>query len=185
MFDRMRGWAQRNMPTRESFEGNRFIAPIAHRILAPELWRFHRRSVPRGVALGVLVGVLVPVAQTLFAGLFALPVRANVPVAAITTFLTNPLTTPPIWVAAYWIGRWLLRLDAHTPGQPITTQMQSEAGGWLRWLLADAAPATAVGLVVLAVVGAVIGYLLAAWWWRLWIAHKWRHRRHHHARRGA
>ena len=98
MFDRIRLWSERNMPTRETFEGIRILRPIAHRILLPELWRFHRRSVPRGVALGVIVGVLIPVAQTVFAALFALPARANVPVAAVTTFITNPLTTPPIWV---------------------------------------------------------------------------------------
>ncbi|MDB5663116.1 MAG: hypothetical protein JWM38_1122 [Sphingomonas bacterium] len=184
MFDRLRGWVQRNMPNHDTFERNRFLRPIAHRILRPELWRFHRRSVPRGVALGVLVGILIPVAQTIFAAVLALPARANVPVAAVTTFLTNPITTPPIWVAAYWIGRWMLRLDAKTPGQPIATHIQSEAGGWLRWLLADAAPATAVGLVAIAVVGAIIGYCLAAIWWRLWIARKWAHRSVVRARRG-
>jgi uncharacterized protein (DUF2062 family) len=175
MFDRMRGWAERNMPKRESFERNRFLKPIAHRVLAPELWRFHRRSVPRGVALGVLVGILVPVAQTLFAALLALPARANVPVAAVTTFLTNPLTTPPIWLAAYWLGHRLLQVDGSGPGDPLS-KLETEAVGWLSWLLSDAAPATALGLLVLAVVGAALGYLLAAFWWRWWIAHKWRQR---------
>jgi uncharacterized protein len=176
MFDRARGWLHRNMPTEATFESNRFLRPIAHRVLRPELWRFTRRSVPRGVALGMLVGVLIPVAQTVFAALFALPARANVPVAAVTTFITNPFTTPPIWVGAYWLGGWLLHLDASTPGRPIATQMNSEAGDWLRWLLSDAAPATALGLVVIAVVGAAIGYLLAAWGWRFWIGHKWSQR---------
>ena len=176
MLEKLRGWVSRNMPREETFQNNRFLRPIAHRVLRPELWRFHRRSVPRGVALGVLVGILVPVAQTVFAALLALPARANVPVAALTTFLTNPFTTPPIWIGAYWVGKWLLRIDAGTPGQPISTQLNSQAGGWLRWLLSDAAPATAVGLVVIAVAGAASGYLLAAFSWRFWIAHKWRQR---------
>ena len=30
--------------------------------------------------------------------------RANVPVAALTTFVTNPFTTPLIWVVAYEVG---------------------------------------------------------------------------------
>lgn len=175
----MRAWSQRNMPTRETFENVRCLGPIAHRILLPELWRFHRRSVPRGVALGIVVGVLLPVAQTIFAAIFALPARANVPVAALTTFITNPLTTPPIWLGAYWLGAWLLRLDAMTPGRPLGTHVQSEAGDWLRWLLSDAAPATAVGLVVISIVGAAIGYIIASFTWRLWIAHKWRHRHDH------
>ena len=184
MFDRVRGWARRSMPTRETFEHNRVLRPIAHRVLRPELWRFHRRSVPRGVALGILVGVLVPVAQTVFAALLALPARANVPVAALTTFLTNPLTTPPIWLGAYWVGHSLLRVDATTPGQPIATQLDSAAGSWLSWLLSDAALTSALGLLVIAVTGAALGYLLAAFWWRLWIARKWRQRSLDRALRG-
>ncbi len=175
---RFGGWTQRNMPTRETFERISWLRPIAHRILLPELWRFHRRSVPRGVALGVLVGVLIPVAQTIFAALLALPVRANVPVAALTTFITNPLTTPPIWIAGYWVGSWLLRLDAMTKAQALNKNVD-EATGWVQWLLSDAAPATALGLLVLSVIGAAIGYLVASFGWRWWIGHKWHHRHHH------
>ena len=177
-------WGRRNMPTRETFERIGWLRPVAHRILAPKLWRFHRRSVPRGVALGVLVGVLIPVAQTVVAALLALPSRANVPVAALTTFITNPLTTPPIWVGAYWLGSWMLRVDAMTEGRPLRAKLDSPAGDWLRWLVSDAAPATAIGLLVIAVVAAAIGYLLAAFGWRWWTARKW-HARIAHRRAAA
>lgn len=178
MIHRLSVWARRNMPTRESFERIGWLRPIAHRVLLPQLWRFHRRSVPRGVSLGVLVGVLIPFGQIVFAALLALPARANVPVAALTTFITNPFTTPPIWIAAYWLGAWMLHLDAMIETRPLGTQMQGEAGGWLLWLTSTAAPALAVGLLVIAVVGASIGYLLASFGWRWWTAHKWRTRRH-------
>lgn len=174
----MGAWCGRNMPTRETFERIRWLRPVAHRVLLPQLWRFHRRSVPRGVALGILVGVLIPVAQTIVAALLALPAKANVPVAALTTFITNPFTTPPIWFGAYWLGSWMLRLDALTQTRPLEAQLESEAGGWLLWLTSTAAPALAVGLLAIAVVAAAIGYLLAAFGWRWWTAHKWRTRRH-------
>ena len=164
------------MPTRETFERISWLRPVAHRVLLPSLWRFHRRSVSRGVALGILVGVLIPVAQTAAAALLALPAKANVPVAALTTFITNPLTTPPIWVAAYWLGSWMLRLDALTETRPLKAHLQSEAGGWLLWLTSTAAPAVAIGLLAIAVVSAAIGYVLASFGWRWWTAHKWRAR---------
>jgi len=122
MWGRTLGWVRRNMPTRDSMENNRLLRPVAHRVLAPELWRFTRRSVPRGVALGVVAGFLFPVAQIAIAAVFALPFRANVPVAALTTFITNPLTTPIIWVIAYRIGTFLLRSEA-----PLNTQPVAEA----------------------------------------------------------
>ena len=167
------------MPTRESMEANRLLRPVAHRVLAPELWRFTRRSVPRGVALGTVVGFLAPVAQTPIAALLALPVRANVPVAALTTFITNPLTTPLIWAAGYYIGRSVLRLDRHLPGQPVRDAATS---GWLQWLMSDAAPALAVGLLILTAVVALAGYGLSVLGWRWWIAHKWRSRTRERAR---
>ncbi len=170
----MTAWAHRNMPTREGLEANKWLRPVAHRVLAPELWRFTRRSVPRGVALGMVTGIMIPVAQIFFSALLALPFRANIPVASLTTFLTNPFTTPPLWVAAYWVGRKVLHLDASVPGAPIATHVANDS--WLSWLLAEAGPATITGLVTITVVASILGYFISAIGWRLWIARKWRKR---------
>lgn len=169
-------WVGRNMPTRESMEQNRFIKPFAARVLRSDLWRFTRRSVPRGVALGVLVGVIIPLGQIFAAALLALPVRANVPVAALTTFITNPFTTPLFWLASYHVGSFILRIDANTFGQPVATALnQPQVETWMGWLT-GAASITAFGLVVLAVVLAAVGYVATAIGWRVWIAGKRRRR---------
>lgn len=174
------GWLRANMPTRESMESNRLLRPVAHRVMEPGLWRFNRRSVPRGVALGMVAGFLFPVAQIAIAALFALPFRANVPVAALTTFITNPFTTPFLWFLAYKIGSWILHSDA-----PAIAQPAAEATGWLQtitgafhWLWAQG-PAFGLGLIVLTSLCAVVGYAATALGWRLWIARKWRHRHAH------
>ena len=173
VWQRSVGWCRRNLPTRESMEQSRLLRPVAHRVLAPELWRFTRRSVPRGVALGMVTGILCPVAQIPLSALLALPFRANVPTAALTTFITNPFTTPFIWAFAYWIGKLTLRLDQALPGDPVRDAAQSS---WMQWLMSDAAPAIAVGLLIVTAVMAVAGYALSALGWRVWIARKWRTR---------
>jgi uncharacterized protein (DUF2062 family) len=175
LWQRSLAWCHRNLPTRESMERSKLLRPVAHRVLAPELWRFTRRSVPRGVALGMITGILFPVAQIAFSALLALPVRANIAVASLVTFISNPLTTPLIWAAAYWVGKWALRLDAVVPGQPVRDAAQL---GWAQWLMSDAAPALAMGLLILSVGMAILGYVASKIGWRLWIAHKWkvRHR---------
>jgi len=173
-WDRVRAWADRNMPTRESLEANRFLRPVAHRVLAPELWRFTRRSVPRGVALGMVTGIMIPVAQIFFSALLALPFRANIPTASLTTFLTNPFTTPPLWAFAYWVGRKILHFDATVPGQPIATHVANDS--WLNWLWSEAGPALITGLVTITIIASILGYLISAVGWRLWIARKWRKR---------
>lgn len=175
MLQRAQRWAKRNLPTPDSFEGNRYLRPVAHRILAPALWRFTRRSVPRGVALGMVTGILFPVAQIALSALIALPFRANIPVAALTTFITNPFTTPFIWAAAYYIGKWALRLDQIVPGDPVRDAATST---WMQWLMSDAAPSIAVGLLIITIASAVGGYFVTKWSWQAWIAHKWRTRHH-------
>ena len=179
MLERFTAWTQRNLPTREQMERSRVIRPFAHRVLRSELWRFTRRSVPRGVALGILVGVIVPVAQILFAALMCLSVRANVPVAALTTFITNPVTTPLIWVFSYKVGAWLLQVDAMTVVAPVNAAMEhSQFDDMIQWLT-GATLVTAFGLVVVAVVAAAAGYLATSFGWRWWIGHKRRVRLAH------
>ena len=173
LLSRFAGWARRTMPKREQMERNRWVP---RRVLASELWRFTRRSVPRGVALGMLVGIIVPFAQILFAALLSLPVRANVPVAGLTTFITNPFTTPLIWVVAYKVGSWLLHVDAMTLMQPVARTMeQTQFDSMLTWLT-GATLVTAFGLVVVAVVSAAVSYLVTSFIWRWWTAHKRRAR---------
>jgi uncharacterized protein (DUF2062 family) len=172
MFERSGAWIQRNMPTREQMEQSRVMRPFASRVLRSELWRFTRRSVPRGVALGMLVGIIVPFAQILFSALLCLPVRANVPIAALTTFVTNPVTTPLIWVLGYNIGAWMLRVDAMTVVAPVNTAMEhSQFGDMLQWMT-GATLVTAFGLVVLAIVASALSYLVSSFIWRIVVARK-------------
>lgn len=173
VWQRLAAWCHRCLPTRDSLERSRLLRPVAHRVLAPELWRFTRRSVPRGVALGMVTGILFPLGQIPLAALLALSVRANVPAAAATTLITNPFTTPLLWTLAYWIGHWALQVDEAVPGDPLRAAAES---GWVQWLMSDAAPAIAVGLLIVSIVMAVAGYGLSVLGWRLWTARKWRRR---------
>jgi hypothetical protein len=178
LFHRAVAWGQRNMPTREGLGRNRWIRPVSHRVLHPALWRANRRSVPRGVALGMVTGILFPVAQIFFSALLAFPLRANIPAAALTTFITNPFTTPPLWIAAAYIGNRLLRLDQELPGSPVAEAANQI--GWLPWLM-DRGAEIGLGLLILTTVFALAGYALSALGWRLWIAHKWSARRENRA----
>lgn len=173
---RLSRWFRHHV-SREAIERNPILRPVAHRVLAPSLWRFTRRSVPRGVALGIFAGILFPFAHMALAAVLAFPARANVPTAVGSTLVNNPVTFVPIMALAYRIGRWVLRLDASVPGRPIASNVAHHVG-WLHWLVAQGGPATIVGLVVLAAAFSAIGFGVTALGWRLWTARKWqiRHR---------
>jgi len=186
MKGRFMAWWHSNMPTRESLEENRFVKPVAHRVLAPELWRFTRRSVPRGVALGLLVGIflLIPGLQIAGAALLALPFRANVPVAAAMTFLSNPATTPFILAISYYIGSKMLGRTGDMSHIMGLLERHAGLGEWTRWLLSETAPVLLLGLAIVSIVTALVGYLIASWLWRGRLARRWRHRAHVRANRG-
>lgn len=172
------------MPSRAELEQSRLLRPVAHLLLQPALWRFTRRSVPRAVGIGLFVGILVmiPVLQPLLAALSAIPFRANVPLTAGTTLLTNPVTTPLILVAALWIGSDLFGFPANPSAMMEMIQSHASLAEWGQWALSSAAPAMLSGLVVLAAGMGAIGFVIANLFWRLWIKNRWRRRRARHRR---
>ncbi|RJY10209.1 DUF2062 domain-containing protein [Aurantiacibacter aquimixticola] len=159
------------MPKREEMARNRWLAPIAHRFGRSELWRFTRRSVPRGAALGLFAAFIIPLGQIFLAAFLALPARANVPVAAAITFVTNPFTVPFWLVVANRVGRFTLKVDPDTMGSAKAALEQgwwTEFGWWLQ-----TAGVTAFGFVVLSVVTAALGYLVSSFLWRFVVARRW------------
>jgi uncharacterized protein (DUF2062 family) len=170
------GWFHRHIPTREQLEHNRFVRPFAHRVLHSELWRFTRRSVPRGVALGLFVGVMIPLAHFVVATFLAVFVRANIPAALAATFIGFPVVYVFIVALAYKVGNWLLHLDASTAIQPISETMQATNTGTFLERLTGAGTETALGLFVIATILASVGYLATSLGWRWWVGRKRRRR---------
>lgn len=161
------------MPTRDEMAENRWLAPIAHRFLSPELWRFTRRSVPRGVALGIFAGFIIPIGQIFLAAFLALPARANVPLAVLVTFVTNPFTLPFWLFVANRVGSFFLRIDASGHSEALGREIASGRWEGYSWFF-QTAGATAVGFVLLAVIGSAVGYLVSGWVWRAWVGRKLR-----------
>lgn len=161
---------RRNMPTREQLEGNRWTRGLAVR---HELWRFTRRSVPRGVAVGLLVGIfaLIPGVQIIGAALLCVPGRGNIPIAVAMTFLSNPATTPLILIASAMIGNFMgFRADTAMVYEMV--ERGASLGDWAGWFFSDAAPALLVGLAILSVVAAALGYVIAGMIWRPLVARR-------------
>ena len=173
MVDRFSRWLAKNTPKREELAKSRWMKPFGQRVMQSDLWRFTRRSVPRGVAVGLWIGIfaLIPGVQIIGAALLSIPFRANIPIAAAMTFLTNPFTTPFLLGASWFVGS-SLGFGGHkgVPGR------SASLGDWVTWLFSDAALATVTGLFIIATVSAAVGYFLSVWIWRWWQGRKWRRR---------
>lgn len=116
-------------------------------------------------------GFLIPVAQILFSALFALLLRANLPVAAVATLVSNPLTYAPIFVLAYRTGSMLLG-EPPDAAQEAAVEEQAQAPlvddpqTWVEQFGAIGKP-LALGLAIFAVVGGVATWIVVNLLWLL------------------
>ena len=167
-------WFRKNAPRREDMLRNRWLRPFARRA---ELWRFTRRSVPRGVAIGLIVGIflMIPGLQIVGAAVMCVPFRGNIPIAAAMTFLSNPATTPFILVMSMMIGN-SLGFHADLAAFQALYQRRAGADEWFSWLASDAAPALVSGLFIIALASGALGYVVSVFAWRWWTGRKWKRR---------
>jgi hypothetical protein len=169
-------WLKGHIPSRDTIDQYRLLRPFASQLRHPSLWRLSRRSVPRGVAIGLFVAVIIPVMHTFVAALLAIPARANVAVAALLTLVVNPLTIPPMYIAAYRIGSWELHNDASVVSPAAAARFSGELSRMLFWVHHASGP-IAVGILTIAATVSLLGFLISSVVWRLSAGNRWRRRR--------
>jgi uncharacterized protein (DUF2062 family) len=157
-----RGFRRWRLPSAEevqSYRSLRWLGPLLRR---PWLWHFDRRSVAAGAAIGVFFGFMIPVLQIACAALAALVLRANLPVAAVATLVSNPFTYAPIGVLAYRTGAALLG-EPVAPAEAAAIERSGDdvplpAESWRARIAALGKPIV-VGLAVFAAAGALLAWL--------------------------
>jgi uncharacterized protein (DUF2062 family) len=164
---------KRWLPNEEELRTRRSLRWLGPLLRRPWLWHLTRRRVAAGAAIGVFFGFLIPVLQIAAAAAVALVLRANLPVAAVATLVSNPLTYVPIWVAAYQTGAAILgqsvdaeqaRAKAEALAAKLEAPPKDDARDWSRRVLSIGKPLM-LGLLVFAVIGAAVTWALvnAAW----------------------
>ena len=87
------------------------MAPFRHLLHDQRLWGIRRKTVVPAFALGLFVACMPFPGHPIVAALLALVLRINIPVAALTTLVSNPLTMGPLYYFNYRIGAALLSRD--------------------------------------------------------------------------
>lgn len=99
---------------RDNLKRRWWLAPFKHLLNEPNLWAIRRRTVVPAFALGLFVAYLPFPGHIIIGVLLAIPLRVNLPVAALSTLINNPVTVAPMFLAAFELGRQLLGLP---PGE--------------------------------------------------------------------
>ena len=166
------------LPSHESIRGNRWIKPFGGWLQHPNLWHLHRRSVAGGVAVGLFCGLIPGPLQMLSAALLAVLFRVNLPIAMATTLYTNPFTIVPLYLLAYKLGA-LVTGQGHVVAAAYFNEPDLSWSNWfsvmLDWVVSMGKP-FAIGLPLLAVTLAVVGYVVVRVGWRIWAMRQWHKR---------
>lgn len=102
----VRDYLRRRLPARESVQ--RQLSFLGERLHDPELWHLTRHSTAGGLSVGLFMAFMPIPFQMLLAAPAAILLRVNLPIAAVSVWISNPLTMAPMIYAAYRTGAWLL-----------------------------------------------------------------------------
>ena len=148
-----------------------FMTPFRHLLHDPRLWGVQRRRVVPAFALGLFIAFMPFPGHTLMAALAALALRVNIPVAAVSTWASNPATLVPMYYVAYRLGAFLLGWEV----QPVAFALSLD---WVRHTLVNIWQPMLLGSLLLGGVAALLGFVVLDGIWRYSIAqYKLRKRR--------
>jgi uncharacterized protein (DUF2062 family) len=181
-----RKFFKRYLPSVDKVREYKLLHVFGDALFHPSLWHLHRRSAAGGVAIGLFCGLIPGPLQMLGAGIAAIVLRANLPVALVATLYTNPITIVPLYLAAYEIGSLVLGANGGGPstpppdwsfGRPVASVRA--VGEWAVGL----GPPLALGVFLLACLLSAAGYLVVRVLWSIYLRRAWTIRkRKRHAR---
>ncbi len=146
-----------------------YLKPFDYLLTHPIYFSAARRPVCGGLWIGLFVGMLPIPGQTIVAVLAALLFRVNIPVAAVTLWISNPLTFVPIFYLAYRIGTLVLNV----PVQPLPAEFD------LTWFIAQTDTIWTpmlTGSLIMGLSLASIVYLLVSAIWHILTIKRYRKR---------
>lgn len=143
-----------------------FLGALLH---DPNLFHLNRHSVSVAFAVGLFVAFLPIPGQIPLAALAALWLRCNLPLAIALVWISNPLTFPVIFYAAYKVGLWFL--DA--PYIPFSFELSWH---WFSSKFVEIWKPLVLGSLIFSVFFSAAGYLLIQGLWRWSVVQKWKQR---------
>ena len=177
----MQRWLKRITPDRHTLEKLWCLRPFKTLVLDRGCWTFHRHSVTRAFAVGLFIAFIPPTplpVHIVTCVILGVLFRLNLPVLIATVFLSNPLTWLPQVAGSIWVGAKLMGMDL----MPVLHELHHRHP-WRH--IGELWAPLLLGALVLGLVAAAAGYVLAQLAWRVHVLHQLRRRRARLHGRGA
>lgn len=158
------------MPDEQKLKSNRYLSWLGSYIHDPNLWHLTRKSVSKAFFVGLFCAFIPLPSQMVIAAIAALFVRSNLPISVGLVWITNPITIPPMFYFAYWIGTLMVGADA----QQVEFVMSID---WLTAELSHIWLPLLVGSLACGIVSGTLGYFLMQGFWVWQVNKSWRKRK--------
>ena len=146
----------------------RFLGKLLH---DPNLFHLTRHSVSTACFVGLFVCFFpLPVGHLPIVAALSLWLRCNLPIAFVLVMISNPLTFPFIYYAAYLVGSWILNI-------PIIDFHFEPTWEWFEESFKDVWAPIVVGNFTLGLLSGGLSYLAVQWIWRWQVSARWRSRK--------
>ena len=165
-----RKFLKRILPKEHDLRREGYLRLFGERLRHPDLWHLSRNSVAGAVSVGLFCAFLPVPAQMLLAAGAAILLGCNLPIAVVSVWITNPLTMPPVFFAAYKLGAWLLNRA------PRAVEFEMSLDWFLNKLGLIWEPLL-LGGILLGLLSAGVGHLLVRLLWRLHVIRRWKERK--------
>ena len=136
----------------------------------PNLFHLNRNSISRAVGVGIFCAFIPLPIQTLITMFMCLIVGANLPLAVIVIWISNPITIPPMFFLTYKLGSLLLDRE-------VMSFSVSLSWDWFSRLGEEILVPLFVGSFLSGLVLGIFGYRLVLFLWRWQVIKDWETRR--------
>jgi uncharacterized protein (DUF2062 family) len=156
-------------PSPQRLRGMRSLKPLGDWVYEPNLWHINRLSTSKAFAIGLFSAMIPLPGQLFIAALVAVRWRANLPLSVMLIFVTNPITMPVIYFAAYKLGASILE----TPLQQVEFEM---TWYWLTESLGSIWQPFLLGCLIMGTLAGLAGYVTIDLLWRWRVVDQWQKR---------
>jgi uncharacterized protein (DUF2062 family) len=159
-------------PNPKELKQNKLLGILGDRLYRPSLWHLNRHSVAKAFAIGLFCAWLPLPFQTIIAATLAVYFSAHLPLSVVLVFITNPITIPPMFYFAYWLGNKLLLREVDNFNFELSWE-------WLMTGMLQVWQPLFFGSLILGIVSSIVGYIAIHVLWRHNIHCRWKERKAH------
>lgn len=141
-------WFRKLLPKKENVVNLPILQKLKQFTTDHQLWDINCRSISLGVGIGLFCAFIPLPLQMLMAAILCIVFRANIPIAILMTFVSNPFTFLPFNFLIYFIGSFVV-------GNEISFRIN----------LSEIGASYFIGLATVALGSGLIGFSLT---WAIW-----------------